>query len=92
MLVFVQCCKQVKYLVDLFKRLRIPTPLSGLYGTLNQLRRMAIYKEFCEAEVGVMVATDIAARGLGEEPLIGAQFQSSTEKKTSHLAILLFSP
>jgi hypothetical protein len=44
-------------------------PISTLYGTLNQLRRMAIYKEFCETDMGVLIATDIAARGLGEELL-----------------------
>ena len=64
-LVFVQSCKQAKYYCDLFKRLRIPTSVTALYGTLNQLRRMAIYSEFVEAESGVLVATDIAARGLG---------------------------
>lgn len=63
-LVFVQCCKQAKYFTELFRRLRSPTQITALYGTLNQLRRMAIYKEFCEAERGVLFATDIAARGL----------------------------
>lgn len=65
-LVFVQCCKQAKYFTELFRRLRSPTQITALYGTLNQLRRMAIYKEFCEAERGVLFATDIAARGLGK--------------------------
>ena len=65
-IVFVQCCKQVKYYSDLFKRLRIPTKVWSLYGTLNQLRRMAIYKEFCETQTGVLIATDLAARGLGK--------------------------
>ena len=37
----------------------------GLYGTLHQLRRMAIYDEFCEKDgAACMFATDIAARGL----------------------------
>ena len=57
---------QVRYYCDLFKRLRVPTQVSALYGTLNQLRRMAIYKDFCAAESGVLMATDIAARGLGK--------------------------
>ncbi len=55
---------QVKYYVDLFRRLRVPTQVWSLYGTLNQLRRMAVYREFCEATSGVLVATDLAARGL----------------------------
>ncbi len=65
-LVFLQSCKQVKYYSDLFRRLRAPTQISALYGTLNQLRRMAIYKEFCEAKSGVLMATDLAGRGLGK--------------------------
>ncbi len=56
---------KVKYYCDLFRRLRVPTQVSALYGTLNQLRRMAIYKEFCEAKSGVLLATDLAGRGLG---------------------------
>ena len=65
-LVFMQSCKQVKYTTDLFRRMRVPVQMSALYGTLNQLRRMNIYKEFCAAEKGVLVATDLAARGLGK--------------------------
>ena len=36
----------------------------GLYGTLSQLRRMAIYDNFCAKDTAVLFATDIAARGL----------------------------
>ncbi len=63
-LVFLQSCKQVRYYCDLFRRLRAPTQVAALYGTLNQLRRMAIYREFCEAGSGVLMATDLAGRGL----------------------------
>jgi len=65
LLVFVQSCKQAKYFTELFKRLRCGTTVLGLYGTLHQLRRMAIYDEFCEKDgAACMFATDIAARGL----------------------------
>lgn len=64
-LVFVQSCKQAKYYCNLFHRLRAPTQISALYGTLSQLRRMAIYQDFCDKKSGVLIATDIAARGLG---------------------------
>lgn len=37
----------------------------SLYGTLKQLRRMSIYQEYCEMDKGVLIATDLAARGLG---------------------------
>ncbi|XP_013792586.1 probable ATP-dependent RNA helicase DDX10, partial [Limulus polyphemus] len=38
--------------------------LMSLYGSLHQLRRMAIYDDFCRKEHAVLFATDIAARGL----------------------------
>lgn len=38
----------------------------SLYGTLNQLRRVSIYDEFCKKPSAVLIATDIAARGLGQ--------------------------
>lgn len=36
----------------------------ALYGTMHQLKRMAVYENFCEKENAVLFATDIAARGL----------------------------
>nr|CAD7460418.1 unnamed protein product [Timema tahoe] len=64
-LVFMATCKQVKYHYDMFCRLRPGTTLLALYGSLHQLRRMAIYESFCRKSNAVLFATDIAARGLG---------------------------
>ena len=65
LLVFIQSCKQVKYVHDLFKRLKCNTTLLALHGKLHQLRRMAIYDEFCQRDGSVvLLATDVAARGL----------------------------
>ena len=36
----------------------------ALYGTMHQLKRMAVYEDFCRREMAVLFATDIAARGL----------------------------
>ena len=63
-LVFMQSCKQVKYVNELFRKLRHGACISALYGTLHQLKRMAIYEEFCKNDQAVLFATDIAARGL----------------------------
>jgi len=63
-LIFLSSCKQVKYIYQLFCRLRPGSPLLALYGTLHQLRRMKIYNEFCSKQNIVMFSTDIAARGL----------------------------
>ena len=49
----------------MFKRLKCNTSLLALHGKLHQLRRMAIYDEFCEKDSSiVLLATDVAARGL----------------------------
>ena len=63
-LVFMSSCKQVKYSYDLFCRMRPGVSLLALYGTLHQMRRTAIYEEFCRKQNVVMFATDIASRGL----------------------------
>nr|CAD7417210.1 unnamed protein product [Timema poppensis] len=64
-LVFMATCKQVKYHYEMFCRLRPGSTLLALYGSLHQLRRMAIYESFCRKSNAVLFATDIAARGLG---------------------------
>lgn len=65
--VMVSIIFQVKYIFELFCELRPGIRLLALYGTLHQLRRMAIYESFCERQSAVLFATDIAARGLGKE-------------------------
>ena len=48
-------------------RLKCNTTLLALHGKLHQLRRMAIYDEFCQKDSAVvLLATDVASRGLGE--------------------------
>ena len=73
-LVFVQSCKQARFMTEISKRLRIGLNVLGLYGTLHQLRRMAIYQEFIDKDAGVLIATDLAARGL-DFPKIDWVFQ-----------------
>lgn len=51
---------------EAFCLLRPGVSLLALYGSLHQMRRMAIYEEFCRKSRVVMFATDIAARGLGK--------------------------
>lgn len=62
--VFLSSCKQVKYIYEIFSKLRPGISLLALYGTLHQDRRMAIYDEFCKRSKVVLFATDIASRGL----------------------------
>lgn len=63
-IVFMSSCKQVKYVYEMFCKLRPGCSLLALYGTLHQDRRMAIYNEFCRKSSVVLFATDIASRGL----------------------------
>ncbi|XP_071449103.1 probable ATP-dependent RNA helicase DDX10 [Hetaerina americana] len=63
-LVFMSSCKQVKFMFEAFCRLRPGVSLLALYGSLHQLKRMAIYESFCRKKHAVLFATDIAARGL----------------------------
>ena len=62
--VFVASCKQTKYYQEIFSKLKPGMSVMGLYGTLPQLRRMAIYDNFSAKDAAVLFATDIAARGL----------------------------
>uniref|UniRef100_A0A1B6KQB4 ATP-dependent RNA helicase n=1 Tax=Graphocephala atropunctata TaxID=36148 RepID=A0A1B6KQB4_9HEMI len=63
-LVFLSSCKQVKYIHEMLCKLRPPIALLALYGTLHQERRMNIYNSFADKQHAVLLATDIAARGL----------------------------
>ncbi|KAK9814593.1 hypothetical protein WJX72_008381 [[Myrmecia] bisecta] len=64
-IVFLSTCKQVKYMLEAFRKLRPGVPLRSLHGKMKQAKRMAAFYEFCEAKAGmVLFATDIAARGL----------------------------
>ena len=62
--VFLASCKQTKYYQEVMSRMKPGMSVMALYGSLHQLRRMAIYDQFCGKESAVLFATDIAARGL----------------------------
>ena len=61
---FIQSCKQVKYVYESFTRLQTGMTTMALYGTMNQLKRMEVYDNYVRKSNAVMFATDIAARGL----------------------------
>lgn len=63
-IIFMASCKQVKYIYEIFCKLRPGISLLALYGTLHQERREQIYKEFCRKSNVVLFATDLASRGL----------------------------
>lgn len=63
-IVFMSTCKQVKYIYEIFHKLRPGCSLLALYGSLHQARRKTIYDEFCRKSNVVLFATDVASRGL----------------------------
>ena len=63
-IVFLASCKQTKYYQEMLSRMKPGLSVMGLYGSLHQLRRIAIYDQFCAKDSAVLLATDIAARGL----------------------------
>jgi ATP-dependent RNA helicase DDX10/DBP4 len=42
---------QVRFVFETFKRLRPGVPLRMLHGKMKQMKRMAVFYEFCEAKV-----------------------------------------
>lgn len=63
-IVFMSSCKQVKFVYEVFKRMRPGLPLMALYGRQKHIKRMSIYDDFCRKKASVLFCTDIAARGL----------------------------
>ena len=55
---------QVQFVHEAFKKLRPGVPIKMLHGHMKQMKRMAVFYDFSEASAMVLLATDIAARGL----------------------------
>jgi ATP-dependent RNA helicase DDX10/DBP4 len=62
--VFLSTCKQVRFVHAAFKKLRPGVPLRALHGGMKQGKRMGSFQDFCAQRACVMLATDVAARGL----------------------------
>lgn len=88
-IVFMSTCKQVKYFHEIFSKLRPGVATLGLYGTLHQHRRMAIYDEFCRKSSVVLFATDIASRGL-DFPVVNWVIQLDCPEDYKGKSISLF--
>ncbi|XP_069007097.1 probable ATP-dependent RNA helicase DDX10 [Embiotoca jacksoni] len=63
-IVFFACCKEVQYLFRAFCRLRPGVPVLALHGKQQQMKRVEVYNDFLRKQNAVLLATDIAARGL----------------------------
>lgn len=61
-MVFFSSCMSVKYHHELFNY--IDLPVTSIHGKQKQTKRTTTFFQFCNAEEGILLCTDVAARGL----------------------------
>ncbi|KOB73007.1 Pitchoune [Operophtera brumata] len=61
-MVFFSTCMAVKYHHELFNY--IDLPVMSIHGKQQQTKRTTTFFQFCNAETGILLCTDVAARGL----------------------------
>ncbi|XP_058125962.1 probable ATP-dependent RNA helicase pitchoune [Anopheles ziemanni] len=61
-MVFFSSCLSVKFHHELFNY--IDLPVQSIHGKQKQAKRTSVFFQFCNAESGVLLCTDVAARGL----------------------------
>ena len=61
-IVFLSSCNSVKYYAELLNY--IDLPVLDLHGKQKQQKRTNTFFEFCNAKQGILICTDVAARGL----------------------------
>ena len=60
-MVFMSSCSAVKYHAELLNY--IDVPVLDIHGKQKQAKRTSTFNEFCKADTGVLICTDVAARG-----------------------------
>ncbi|XP_078475305.1 ATP-dependent RNA helicase DDX18 [Lampetra planeri] len=61
-MVFFSSCMSVKFHYELFNY--IDLPVMGIHGKQKQTKRTTTFFQFCNADSGTLLCTDVAARGL----------------------------
>uniref|UniRef100_A0A2M4AEE1 ATP-dependent RNA helicase n=1 Tax=Anopheles triannulatus TaxID=58253 RepID=A0A2M4AEE1_9DIPT len=61
-MVFFSSCLSVKFHHELFNY--IDLPVQSIHGKQKQAKRTSVFFQFCNAESGILLCTDVAARGL----------------------------
>ncbi|KAJ0177836.1 hypothetical protein K1T71_006709 [Dendrolimus kikuchii] len=61
-MVFLSTCMSVKYHHELFNY--IDLPVMSIHGKQQQTKRTTTFFQFCNADSGILLCTDVAARGL----------------------------
>ncbi|ELV10279.1 ATP-dependent RNA helicase DDX18 [Tupaia chinensis] len=62
LMVFFSSCKSVKYHYELLNY--IDLPVLAIHGRQKQNKRTTTFFQFCNADTGILLCTDVAARGL----------------------------
>jgi ATP-dependent RNA helicase DDX18/HAS1 len=62
LIVFLSSCHAVKFYSELLNY--IDVPVMDLHGKQKQNKRTSTFYEFCQAQSGALICTDVAARGL----------------------------
>ncbi|KAM3917003.1 ATP-dependent RNA helicase DDX18 [Leptodactylus fuscus] len=62
MMVFFSSCKSVKFHYELLNY--IDLPVMAIHGKQKQTKRTSTFFQFCNADTGILLCTDVAARGL----------------------------
>ncbi len=61
-MVFFSSCNSVKYHSELLNYIDIP--VADIHGKQKQAKRTTTFFDFCKAKSGILLCTDVAARGL----------------------------
>ncbi|XP_049849945.1 probable ATP-dependent RNA helicase ddx10 [Schistocerca gregaria] len=63
-LVFFSSQRQVRFVFEVFRRMRPGLPVLHIHGKMKQNTRIKYYYQFAKSDFAVLLATDLAARGL----------------------------
>lgn len=63
-IVFLSTCTQVRFLYEVLRKLLSGRSVDCLHGRIKQNKRIETFYRFCESQGMVLLATDVAARGL----------------------------
>mmetsp|Transcript_22745 Transcript_22745/g.17174 ORF Transcript_22745/g.17174 Transcript_22745/m.17174 type:complete len:134 (+) Transcript_22745:1087-1488(+) len=61
-MVFMSSCNAVKFYSDLLNY--VDVPVKDIHGRQKQQKRTSTYFDFCQANTGILLCTDVAQRGL----------------------------
>ncbi|KAL9652202.1 hypothetical protein ABK040_013971 [Willaertia magna] len=62
MIIFFSSCAEVKYFSELLNYINIP--VLSIHGKMKQNKRTSTFLKFCTCDEGILLSTDVAARGL----------------------------